>query len=188
MRESVSDAAHPSDRTGRESPSGRQMAVTAVVVAAVIVAGIVGTVVWTGTGAAGGEPVGAARLARVAALAGGCLLLFLCAFQIGLATGRVPGRMAWGGRFEILPPAQRRASAVTALLLPVMAWVLLERAAVVDVVGGEAGVGVAAWAVTVLFMLSTAANLASSSRPERRLGIPLAAAIALLGFVVAYSG
>lgn len=130
----------------------------------------------------------AVPLERVAALGAGILLLFLCLFQVGLATGRVSGRMAWGGRFETLPPSHRRASAVSAVLLPPMAWVLLERAAVVDLVPGDGAVAAGAWAITVFFLLSTAGNLASASPPERRLGIPVATAVAILSWVVAYAG
>lgn len=102
-------------------------------------------------------------LERVAAMAAGCILLFLCVFQIGLATGAVSGRMARGGRFDTLPPLPSKGERGGALLVVVMAWILLERAAVVDVVGGDAAIGVAAWAVTSFFLLSTVGNLASSS-------------------------
>lgn len=126
------------------------------------------------------------RLPRVAAIAGAGLLLYLCAFQIGLATGRISGRRAWGGQHDTLPPALRRSSAVTAALMPLLAWLLLERAGVVDVVGADAFIGGAAWAVVLLFLVSTAGNLASASRAERQLGIPVPAALAVLSFVVAY--
>jgi hypothetical protein len=46
----------------------------------------------------------------------------------------------------------------------------------------------AAWAVALLFLLSTAGNLASASPAERRLGIPVATALAILSTVIAYSG
>jgi len=94
-------------------------------------------------------------------------------------------RRAWGGRVDTLPPALRRASAVTAALMPVLAWVTLERAAVVDLVGADGVIEGAAWAVMLLFLVSTAGNLASASRPERRLGIPVSAALVVLSFVVA---
>jgi len=74
---------------------------------------------------------------------------------------------------------------VTAALMPVLAWVTLERAAVVDLVGADGVIEGAAWAVMLLFLVSTAGNLASASRPERRLGIPVSAALVVLSFVVA---
>jgi len=128
------------------------------------------------------------RLERIAAILASSLLLLQFGLQVGLATGRVSGRMAWGGRFETLPRSHRVASAVAALLMLVLAWVLLERAGVVDVVGSNAVIAGAAWAVTLLFLLSTVGNLASSSAQERRLGIPVATALVILSCIVAYSG
>ena len=128
------------------------------------------------------------RLERIAATLAGCLLLLLFGLQVGLATGRISGRMAWGGRSETLPRSHRVASALTAPLMLVMAWVLLERAGVTDVVESDTAIAGAAWAVTLLFLLSTAGNLASTSRPERRFGIPVATAMVILGLVVSYSG
>lgn len=141
-----------------------------------------------GRGVTEGRLTRTIHLEQMAALAAAGVLLLLSAMQIGLATGRISGRMAWGGRFDTLPPPYRRASAITALLLPFMAWVLLERAAVIDVMGGDGLVRAGAWAVVVLFLFSTAGNLASSSVPERRVGIPTAAAMAVLAFIVAYAG
>ncbi len=128
------------------------------------------------------------RLERVAAMMAASLLLLLSGFQVGLATGRGSGRMAWGGRFETLPRGYRRASAAAAALVLVMGWVLLERAEVVDLVEGDGAIHAAAWAITAFFLLSMAGNLASASRAERRLGIPVTIAMVVLGCVVAYSG
>jgi hypothetical protein len=128
------------------------------------------------------------RLERVAAPMAAALLLLLSGFQVGLASGRVSGRMAWGGRFEELPPRYRRASAAAAVLVLAMGWILLERADVVDVVESHGAIHAAAWAVPAFFLLSMAGNLASASPPERRLGIPVTVALVILGCVVAYSG
>lgn len=143
---------------------------------------------FSGGGVATGEFTRSLHLERIAALLAIPLLLLLVGLQIGLATGRVSGRMAWGGVHETLTAAQRRASAFSALLLVGVGWILLERAGVMQVVPWTALIAGAAWAVVLLFLLSTLGNLASSSRPERRLGIPVATALLLLSFVVAYAG
>lgn len=128
------------------------------------------------------------RLANVAAGLAVLLLLVLVGFQIGLATGRISGRMAWGGVHETLPIELRRASAFSAVLLVGVGWIVLERAGAVGLLPGTAIAEVGAWAVVVLFILSAMGNLASSSRPERRFGIPMTAALLLLSFAVAYAG
>lgn len=128
------------------------------------------------------------RLQEVAAVLAGVLLLVLVGFQIGLATGRISGRMAWGGVHETLPPALRRASAFSAVMLVAVGWVLFEHAGITGLLPGTAIAETGAWAVVLLFTLSAVGNLASSSRPERRFGIPMTAALLLLSFAVAYAG
>lgn len=128
------------------------------------------------------------RLPHVAAVVATVLLLVLVGFQIGLATGRVSGRMAWGGVHETLPVALRRASAFSALLLVAVGWILLERAGILGLLPDPSIAETGAWAVVLLFLLSSVGNLASSSRPERRFGIPMTAALLILSFVVAYAG
>ncbi|HKK92617.1 MAG TPA: hypothetical protein VJ925_04250, partial [Longimicrobiales bacterium] len=141
-----------------------------------------------GTGVVGSTLTPGVALDRVAAIGAAGLFLYLTLFQIGLAIGLVPGRLAWGGRHETLPTELRRASALTAPLMPLLAWLLLERAGVVDVVGADGVIAAAAWAVPLLFVLSAAGNLASASPGERRLGIPVTAALVVLSVAVAYGG
>lgn len=171
-------------------PSVRQRAIVAVVVGVLIVAGCVGFIAWItayreAVAGLGSTPASGIHPARTAALVAAGLFGYLTLFQIGLATGRIPGRMAWGGRHETLPPELRRASAMTAALMPLLAWLLLERADVVDVVRLDAVITVATWGVPLLFLLSAAGNLASASPAERRLGIPVTAAQVVLGVAVA---
>jgi hypothetical protein len=173
--------AEPEGSREPAAPPLRQRIATAGLVAVLILGGAFGTVLWF-------EADRTLRLERIAAILASFLLVLLFGLQVGLATGRVSGRVAWGGRFETLPRSQRVASAVAAPLMLVLAWVLLERAGVVDVVGNNDLIAGAAWAVTLLFLLSTVGNLASSSPPERRLGIPVATALVILSCIVAYSG
>lgn len=128
------------------------------------------------------------HLERAAALLAVPLLLLLVGLQIGLATGRVSGRMAWGGFNATLTTAQRRASAFSAVLLVVVGWLLLERSGVLGLLAGRPVAVIGAWGAVLLFVLSAVGNLASISRPERRLGLPVVTALLLLSFMVAYSG
>lgn len=139
-------------------------------------------------GVSGSDFTRVLRLERLAAALVVPLVALLTALQLGLATGRVSGRMAWGGRFETLPRSHRVASAVTAPAVLAMGWILLERAGVTGLLGSAAVVETGAWIVALVFLVSTAGNLASSSRSERLLGIPLATAMAILSVVIAYSG
>ena len=116
----------------------------------------------------------------VAALFGG-----LVVFQAALAAGAPLGHLAWGGRHSgVLPRHFRLASAASILI------------AVAGVVAALAAGGWLGWpaadrarvvllALAALFALSFVGNLASSSPAERRLGVPLTAALcaacALLG-------
>ena len=128
------------------------------------------------------------HLERIAAVLASPLLLLLVGLQVGLARGRISGRMAWGGRSYTLTRAQRRASAAAAVLLLAVGWILLERAGLLGLLEGTGVVEPAAWAVALLFLLSTAGNLASASPAERRLGVPVATALTILSVVIAYSG
>lgn len=179
-------SAHSGGGAARTGPSVRHRVVVAVVVGVVIVTGCLAVVAWTEVGAS--TLTAGVALDRLAAIAAAGLFLYLTLFQIGLATGLVPGRLAWGGRHETLPPELRRASALTAPLMPLLAWLLLERAGVVNLVGADGVIAGAAWAVPLLFLLSAAGNLASASPGERRLGIPVTAALVVLSFAVAYGG
>lgn len=128
------------------------------------------------------------RLERVAALLALAPLGFLVGFQILLARGAISGRLAWGGQHEVLPRKLRVASAFSACLVVLFAWILLERAGVTRVIPGSGIVEVAGWLVYGFWLASTLGNLASDSPAERRIGIPVASLLAILAGVVAYSG
>ena len=102
--------------------------------------------------------------------------------HLGLAAGAPWGRYTVGGRFPgRLPPAWRLLAVVQAALLAGMALTVLDYAGAV-----AAGVPrILIWPVLGLTLLTTAANAARPSRPERRLWAPLTAGMsaALLGVV-----
>ncbi|NBC96048.1 MAG: hypothetical protein GVY27_06805 [Deinococcus-Thermus bacterium] len=102
----------------------------------------------------------------------------LAVFQSALALGAPCGRLAWGGAHSgRLPPRLRLASAA-ALLPAVAGGIVALRAG--NLVGwpSAAAATVTLYALAALFALSAAGNAVSRSRAERRLGLPLATALA----------
>lgn len=113
-------------------------------------------------------------LGRLAAVTSLTALSLLVAFQLLLAAGLPLGRLAWGGEHERLPPRLRVGSALSALLLVAAGLAVAEWAGWLRVTGRPPLVEAFLTGLVLLFALSTLANLASSSRPERWTGAPLA--------------
>lgn len=106
------------------------------------------------------------------------LLSGLAAFQVALALGAPLGHLAWGGKSTgPLPPRLRLAS--VAALVPIASG-LVAAAAAAGWLGwpGRSAARTILFALAALFALSAVGNAASSSAAERRLGLPLAAALA----------
>jgi len=111
------------------------------------------------------------------ALAYAGLAALPAAMQIALAAGAPLGRFTVGGRFPgRLPGPWRWLALVQAALLGAMALVVL----------GHAGIGTAAalpgwtiWPVLALTLLTTLANLATPSRPERLVWGPVTVLMSL---------
>lgn len=96
------------------------------------------------------------------------------AMHIGVAHGAPWGRFTVGGRFEHkLPPVWRGLALGQAALLCLMAVVMLDRGAVVDLGLAEE----LFWICVGLTALSTFANAISPSRPERLLWTPVLVAM-----------
>lgn len=113
----------------------------------------------------------------------------LTIFQILLAAGLPLGRAAYWGVHETLPPGLRIVSAVSAMLLIAAIWTVLVRSGII--VGGKTARTTANWMIwgyTVLFALSSAANMASTSRWERLIMVPLAVVLTLCCLLVALGG
>lgn len=101
-----------------------------------------------------------------------CGLLFLAAiFQVALSGGAPWGAAAYGGRAVLpdgrLPHRYRVGSALTAVVLVAIGWVLLLRAGVVGSASGTSALAVACWVFAVLFALNTVGNLAGRHPVER---------------------
>ena len=106
------------------------------------------------------------------------------AMQLALTAGAPLGRYTVGGRFAgRLPGPWRALALVQAGLLAGMIFVVLNRAGLAD----APLPGWAIWLVLGLTLLTTLANLASPSRPERLLWGPvtLVMSLALLALIAA---
>lgn len=121
------------------------------------------------------------------AVAATALLAALAIFQVLLAAGLPLGRLAWGGRYRVLPPGLRLGSVVAIPLLAMASWAVLARVALVAPGAGAGWARVFVWAFALYLCLNTAANLASKSSLERRVMTPVSAFLAVCFFAAALS-
>lgn len=98
--------------------------------------------------------------------------LYTVIFQLAVTFGAPWGHLTLGGRWPgALPPPIRLLSFLQALLAVAMIVAVLDR-------GGVIALGWPDWAyyaTVAMCALSTLANAATPSKPERRLGLPIAA-------------
>jgi hypothetical protein len=104
---------------------------------------------------------------------------WLAMFQIALSLGTPWGNMAWGGTRRVLPAGLRLASAVVALLAIFGAAVALQAGGIAEMGLPDVVLRPALGAFAVLFAMSFVGNALSSSRAERRQGVPLTIDLAL---------
>ncbi len=125
---------------------------------------------------------------RAAALVASALLIVIAVFQIALALGMPPRKMAWGGGYEgKLPTGLRVASGVAGFVIyPLAALLVLEAGELTDfdLVPDVGPVGM--WVLTGLFALAAILNFLSRSRVERVWG-PVALGISVCCGIVAAS-
>jgi hypothetical protein len=124
------------------------------------------------------SPSGIAAIALVA------LLAILAAFQLSLAAGAPLGRLAWGGQNRILPTRMRIGSLASVVVYAVIAVLALDRAGEIDALP-ELVSRIGMWVVFGYLVLSILPNLASKSRPERAVMVPVTALLAGLALLVA---
>ena len=115
------------------------------------------------------------------------VLAALAAFQLALALGAPWGRFAWGGQHEReLPRALRIASAASIALYALFAVLLLDRAALVDVLpDGVSSIGT--WVLVGYLALGVVMNGISRSRSERLVMTPTVVVLLVCAVVVARS-
>ncbi len=98
--------------------------------------------------------------------------LYTVGFQLAMTAGAPWGHLTMGGRWTgALPRPIRLLSLVQAAIAAAMAAAVLDRAGVVSLDWPD-------WtyfATLVMCALSTVANAATPSKPERRIGLPVAA-------------
>jgi hypothetical protein len=93
-----------------------------------------------------------------------------------------------GGSFPVrLPPLMRVLAAAQAVVLSLLAFVVLS-AAGMSVPGLTAGRPWLIWVVVALTLVGVLLNLASRSRGERRLWVPVSAVLLLSSLTVALAG
>jgi hypothetical protein len=122
---------------------------------------------------------------EIAAVTAAVSLATIGIFQLALALGAPLGRAAWAGRHPgVLPTNLRVASAVAAVVYPLMIVLVLASAGLIDD-GWVPGSGaVTMWLLTGFFALGVLANAASRSRPER-IWAPVSLVVAVCCGIVA---
>ncbi len=121
-------------------------------------------------------------IAAFAALTG---FMLLASFQLALVLGAPLGHLAWGGRHRHLPLRLRLASLAAIVVLMTGGLCVLEVAGIVDVLDQDHRARAVVWGLVGLFGLSLLGNLASSSRAERRMGVPVAGLLMVACLIVA---
>jgi hypothetical protein len=107
------------------------------------------------------------------------------AFQIALALGAPWGSYAMGGAFPgRFPPRMRIAALVQAALLAVTVGIVLSRAGLVLAAWSDAARWLI-WVVVAIALLALVLNAISRSAGERRIWVPVAAAMLACSLVVA---
>ncbi len=121
---------------------------------------------------------------QAAAVVATAVLAALAVMQVGLAAGRPWGRLAWGGRHEVLPTRLRIGSAVSIPLYALFAAVVLTAADLLAV-PPRAVADVGIWVLTGYFVLGVVVNGISRSRPERAVMTPTSLLLAVCCLAVA---
>ena len=127
------------------------------------------------------------KVTVLASLVAACVLALVAGFQVLLAFAKPYGSAAWGGVHRVLPVRLRFASAASAVLLVLAAWIVLARTGIVGSPWQPATLRAGTWVCFGVLTLSTIGNLASKSVLERKLMFPIAFVCAVCFLVVAIS-
>ncbi len=107
--------------------------------------------------------------------------------QMGLTLGAPWGHMAMGGKVAgAFPPGMRVTALLQGMLLVLLAYVVLRHSGAFaggPVMGGAWLI----WIVVAISAVTTVLNAITTSKPERRLGLPVALVMLATSLVVALS-
>jgi hypothetical protein len=109
----------------------------------------------------------------------------LAVFQLLLIFGLPLGRFAWGGQRAVLPARLRVGSAVSIVVYAAFALVALDRSELISVLPAPSIAVGAMWVIAAYLLFSVLPNLASKSKDERRVMVPVSLVLAGLAFLVA---
>ncbi len=99
-------------------------------------------------------------------------------FQLTLAFGAPFGKLAWGGKYKVLPPIFRFGSFISALIFVFGIIIVSEKASLYSFFYYPILADILIWFLVVLFGFSTLGNMLSKSKSEKLFMTP----IALLSF------
>src|SRR3954463_3361103 len=86
------------------------------------------------------------------------ILLLLALFQLALMLGAPIGKYAWGGGHDILPTKFRVGSCISIILYAVFALVILNKAAVINLISNDKVLNLGIWALTAYFFIGVMMN------------------------------
>lgn len=126
----------------------------------------------------------------MAQYAAACFCLILAALtmlQLALAAGAPLGHLAWGGQHRVLPARLRVGSLAAIAIYAIFALVILDGAGLIAWVADPVSSG-GAWVIAALSLFGAAANLASRSRAERLIMVPVSLFLGASSLLVALAG
>ncbi len=119
-------------------------------------------------------------MVEISAILASVILAGLAIFQVALILGAPLGRLAWGGKHDVLPTNLRVSSMSSIFLYGIFSIIILSKAGIVSAPISDGAVVVTMWALTGYFFVGVVMNAISRSKPERYLMTPVAAVLALL--------
>ncbi len=122
-------------------------------------------------------------MTQLVAILATLILLGLGVFKLLLILGKPLGEYAWGGQNKVLPTKLRVASATSILLYVILAWVILAWSGVISSSTSRVWLYTGMWILTVYFAAGVLLNLASRSKKERKVMVPVTATLATLYLV-----
>jgi hypothetical protein len=105
--------------------------------------------------------------------------------QLLLAIGLPLGKLAYGGKYEKLPPNMRITSIVAIGIFTIASIAMLERAGIIIVFNNPIFTLVFVWIIAIYLAFNTLLNLMSKSKQEKLIMTPLSLISSICCFIVA---